>query len=162
VDRAHFEDLMSSFYLMAQQNILRDGHLTPVVLVVKGDKTAVIVLEYQSDEEKAAAFARVNFVLRRLKPDAAINIAEAWMVKADTGKDIETVAPSEHPLRVECIIVAGMADFLSSLKLGEVIRDGTGKIADVKEQDLSYPGGSAYIKIFEGVFETQFSETAAA
>ena len=73
MDRAQFEDLMSSFDLMAQQNILRDGHLTPVVLVVKDDKTAVIVLEYGSDEGKAAAFARVKFSLRRLKPDAAIN-----------------------------------------------------------------------------------------
>lgn len=89
---------------LAQRNLERDGHLTPVAFVVQGTGAlAVYGLSYRTDAQKDAAFAHVRMVARGAR--AVVLIMEAWVVEVQPGRELPTTRPSLHPARREALVV---------------------------------------------------------
>lgn len=93
---------------MALENLMRDGYVAFVVMVLKDQQT--IPISVDSDDKEDFKERLGNF-LRSLSPcvDAIIIISEAWML---SGVDIDAEATprvSQHPKRAEAVFVTAQS-----------------------------------------------------
>lgn len=87
----------------ARFNLIKDGRLVPVLLTVNNDRIVVNDLRKVDKED----YWKVKEVVKeKLHPEAYIHISEAWAVMGDEALKTKT-RPSEHPNKVEIMIIAG-------------------------------------------------------
>lgn len=88
----------------AKSLLLTDGYLVPVAFVYCGNIAYIIQLSFKDQEDKEKQIALLRAVVEEKNADAVFTITESWYVMAD--KDLN-IAPSEHPMRKECIFLIG-------------------------------------------------------
>jgi hypothetical protein len=129
----------------AEEVLLRDGVIAPLVTVVGNDEAIrLLPLDLRDDAARARSVDMVR--LLAVSSDAVLVVlcAEVWAV-ADGGAIPEGVAPSESDRRVEALAVAVMGRVDSAverrLSLREILREASGRPVGLR--DLARAGGAA-------------------
>ena len=80
--------------------------IEPMVVLVKGDTRTLTPVMFQNgdDDSKDIVSEGIKVLVRMFNPDAVVYMCEAWGVKS-TKYDLNEVRPSEHPNRIELLMV---------------------------------------------------------
>jgi hypothetical protein len=82
----------------------RSKCIEPMIVLVKGDGRTVTPLSFQNDDQKDIVTEGIKVLVKMTDPDIVVYMCEACCVKR-TSKDIDELRPSDHPNRIEMVIV---------------------------------------------------------
>ena len=94
----------------AKQNLVRDGSVVPVVLLITGNKHNpqvgdIIPIQADSDDEKDQVMRGVQGLILRRGAFGYITISESWIIIKTTKDPPISVKPSKHPESKEALFV---------------------------------------------------------
>lgn len=93
------------FLAVARENLRRDGHLLPVTVILSDRGNEMVGLQFENDDEKRAAYARITARCRQLKAYALITLNESWFVEGEPAEAETGMPPSQDPRRREAIML---------------------------------------------------------
>jgi hypothetical protein len=130
------KDWRDSMVNIAKNNLLRDGLLAPVTLMLieKDGEIAMGVynMNMESAETKNNDVMQIRMVTSTNKVLALLMLSETWF-KTPSDEEIESgnyIAPSESDDKDEAIMVTLETNAFSEIMLHKIIRDESEKITD--------------------------------
>lgn len=90
---------------LAVDCLLKRGSHHPQFLIPQGDKLGIVVCPFEDDEDKERVKRQMREFIHKARPDFYFFISEGWMVKHKKKGEILKGRPSEHPDRVECLVI---------------------------------------------------------
>jgi len=86
----------------AKETLKRDGHHAPVLFVYGAHENAVVLLEFNTPDEKYATMYVIGRSLARMRPAAVGFVSEAWMSDKmpDEGKQIADMPDKTEALAI--------------------------------------------------------------
>lgn len=149
ITKKEIEDLRKGMWDTAKKNIIRDGHLEPVIIMVMGNKDCVMtpVNCGESREDMLNYYAAAHDFARVHGPVAVFIINESWMVQVHTEEEARNSGPpSEHPDRFDAIVLTHIVPTGEQAMLSaKVIQDGEN--VTLEELDNA-PSGKMECNIF--------------
>jgi hypothetical protein len=113
------------------------GQLLPTFLIQFKDRPpAVIAAPWSSERDKAATCAAMRRALKLYRP-SVVNysfVSEAWVATQDHSPRAGDLLPSQRETRKECVIVTAADKAGARLKAWEIIRDGAGRVVELKAE----------------------------
>ena len=100
-----------------------DKELAPMLIPFKDGAPVGVFLIAGFDSESGTQSIRA--IMDETQATSYVFSSEAWMVIAQKGQDHLTVRPTNHPDRVECLIVAACSPNGSCSKAFEIKRSGS-------------------------------------
>jgi hypothetical protein len=149
------EKLADKARLWNEEQFRDHGEVMPMVVIQKGEDTAMIPLPWNSERMKVAVTRAMNDTLKKMQPDIALFSSECWMAAMRKDEYAPGVRPSEHPERIEAVMI------LVQWKGGAILRSypilesaGMRYLGDLI-RDLSDDGSKMQLtsQMFKGVFE---------
>jgi hypothetical protein len=130
---------------IAKEAALKQGWHMPMVIVEGSKKSFGVALEGfpETHEGKARQMFSLGFFLARKggvgELEQVFFISEGWMSIAEEGKPLE-MRPSKDPKRKEVLVISSLSikGCQGRMVIFEMIRDGEGHLADLRE--LQLPG----------------------
>lgn len=107
----------------------------PMVFVFKDTQVATIVqLDFDNDTSKSLSIQAVREVVGMVEADACVFVSEGWSVAQPTVDEI-TMRPSEHPARVEVLLIEVSSPNQKAMRYFEIKRDASDHVIDLAEQE---------------------------
>lgn len=136
------EDMIQS----AKTNIMTDGELAPVTLVMVKDPESgevgmgVLQMDMENDMTKQLDAMRIKKICTEETVYGLMMMSEVWMAQAESKEEMESedfVMPSQRDDKKECMMCTFESTGETKLTMFDIIRDEDGKITELKEHDAS-------------------------
>jgi|PersoiStandDraft_1058852.scaffolds.fasta_scaffold04154_2 hypothetical protein len=115
------------------ENLRRDGYLVPVIIGYKPDSQAILIdMRFRSDEEKEFRLAGATAILALNGVKRYVALSDAWMLEMPADVGGSTCKPSQHPNRVEVLIVAWRDGHKRGIEIHAYDRDPSGKVSSFR------------------------------
>lgn len=130
---------------MAKQNLIKDGELAPVTLIMAKDPESgevgmgVLQMNMENQMTKDLDALRIKQLCSNEVVYGLIMMSEVWMAKAESKEEIESedfVPPSQRDDKEECLMCSFESTGESTMMMFDMIRDDDGNVVDFKERDM--------------------------
>ncbi len=93
---------------VAKDNLIRDGNLTPVILLFKGKNGTTIVPDFKDKESKRMSIDAVKKIIKEKGFKEIVIITEIWFTSGESAEIVmkSNIRPSECALKQEAIIIS--------------------------------------------------------
>ena len=103
------KDLLQDLMITAKKNLEKDGSCLPVLHVLANGKVLIFGISVNDLIDRRKLFSMIG---NKVKEDfggvdEAVFICESWYYKTDKGKPYEAIRPSQHPDRMEAVMIMG-------------------------------------------------------
>lgn len=135
---SNLDNLVSLTMQVIEKRYEEDAsQIEPLVYAYKDDQLIDdLPLDFDNESMKDLSAAAARSWITLLEADAAVFVSEAWVAEYPKGaKDNlgEQVMPSQHPNRVEIVIVTAQAKGRQVLLASKILRDDAGKFKGFEE-----------------------------
>ena len=130
----------------AEAHVKENGDLAPMISCVssKNEQNYVMFVPFEDSEEKVRVLTILKVFFVAYDIDKYVFMNEAWMVREEkdkpTSDHYKPGYASNHPNRIEALMVLGVSHKEKYGGVREMIRDETGKLIELKEVGLDATG----------------------
>lgn len=128
---------------LAQSNILTDGQLVPVTLMMMQDPDsgnvgmAVMEMDMSSEQAKDMASMKIRFIASNNTVYGLVFMSEVWMAKAESKEELESedfIPPSQREDKQEALMVTFESEGDNIMTIYDIVRNDDGVVVGFKEQ----------------------------